>query len=287
MIPLIISPFYLLFGIIYFICFPVSFYLSESSKIYKLVKILSFGENIEPLILYFFVISFCIFLALYIPGSVFYKLFFKTLNEGIICILILMSFIMISMGLGVTLTNRISPLLSVLPIDHEIFLIYKLIILPGIYLVSSLILLFVFRSKSFSTEGYNKKEVVVYVLKNLLVFFYLTFMVCTTYYIIKYADFFDNEGVTAFLFEILIYTFLLITIYAGLSSCVGKIKLFNNFFKKAFLFYLLSLIALSFLPMVLSKIYESEINITEVIITAILITISAYIINTVMSRLFK
>ncbi|MBA7603587.1 hypothetical protein ES703_10701 [subsurface metagenome] len=271
----------------HFICFPVSFYLSESSKIYKLVEIFSLGENIEPLIFYFFIISSCIFLVLYIPGSVFYKFFFKALNESIICILILISFINISMGLGATLTNRISPLLSVLSIDHEIFFIYKLIILPGIYLVYSLILLFVFRSKSFSTEGYNKKEVVVYVLKNSLIFFHLTFMVYTTYSIIKYTDFFDNEGVTAFLYEILTYTFLFITIYVGLSSCVGKIKLFNNLFKKTFLFYLLSLIALPFLPMVLSKIYESEINITEVIITAILITISAYIINTIISRLFK
>jgi len=271
----------------YFICFPVSFYLSESSKIYKLVKILSLGENIESLIFYFFVISSSIFLALYIPGSVLYKLFFKTLNGSIICTLIALSFMMLSMGLGATLTNRISPVLSVIPIYPEIFLIYKLVILPSIYLVYSLILLFVFRSKSFSTEGYNKKEVVVYVLKNTLIFFHLTFMVCTVYSIIKYADFFDNEGVSAFLYEIITYTFLFITIYVGLSSCVSKIKLFNNIFKKAFLFYFLSLIALSFLPMVLSKIYESEINIAEVIITAILITISAYIINTIISRFFK
>jgi len=269
----------------------MSFYLSESSKIYELIKIFTISKNIDPFTLYFFSISMVILVLMSFSPSINKKSIIKTFDKFIIFLLIPYSLMMITIGLGSVLTNKISPPLLVLSADLKIFLIYRLIILPGIYLGSSLILLFVFKGKLFSTEGYNKKREMVSILKNTLLFFYLIFMIYAIYFIIKYGNSYDTNAVQVFLYRIFTYTFLFITIYAGFSYCVSrinnKIKLFDNLFKKVGLFYFLSLIVLFFVPIVLYKMDESGINITSGIVTAILITISAYIINTVISRMFK
>jgi len=282
---------YLFFIIIYLISFPVSFYLSESSKIYELIKVFTVSNNIDPFIRYFCLISMFVLVLMCSSPSINKKSIVKTFHKFIIFLLIPFSLMMITTGLGAILYNKISPPLSVLSIDLKIFIIYRLLVLPGIYLGYSLILLFVFKGKLFSPDGYNKKREIVSILKNSLLFFYLIFMIYAIYFIIEYANSYDTNAIQVFLYRILTYTFLFITIYAGFAYCVSRINnkngLFDNLFKKALLFYSLSLIALWIIPLVLYKIDESGINVTTVIVTAILITISAYIINTIISRVFR
>ena len=287
----LLSYVYLFFLIITLFSVMISFYLSESSNIYEIIKLFTLSKNIDPFIVYFCLISIFVLVLMCFSPSINKKSIIKTFDKFIIFFLMPFSLMIISNGLGSILSNKISPPLFALSIDLKIFLIYRVLVLPCIYLGSSLILLFVFKGKLFSIDGYNKKREMVSLLKNSLLFFYLIFMVYAIYFIIEYANSYDTNAIQVFLYRIFTYTFLFITIYAGFSYCVSrinnKIKLFDNLFKKVGLFYFLSLIALFFIPLVLYKIDESGINVKTVVVTAILITISAYIINTIISRVFR
>lgn len=291
-IPTPLRVLYLLFCYTLLVSFLIRFYLSESSRAYELIEILTL-RKIDNLIFAFFWTSMAALAAMFFSVNLNQKTTIKSLDKLIIFILIFLPLARIILGFGLILSNNILMPLSALSIDLKTFLIYRLFVLPGMYLLSSLIFLFAPKRKWFSTEDYDKKRKIMYTLKNSLIFFYLIFMICMIYFKLKYVDFFYNEGSFLFFYfyEIILNTFLFIIIYIGLSYYVSevnnKIKLFGDLLRKTCLFLILSLFILAPLPIVWYKLKELGINITLVIITAILITITTYIINTITNRFFK
>jgi len=253
----------------------------------ELVEILSLNR-IEPFIIVAFLASIVLILYLCLfDYSAVYRL--KFLNITIVFILIFYPLFGAIQILGVILFGEITPFLT-MPFSWKISFAYRRLVLPFIYLVSYLLFLFISKRKTYSKNNYNKKLKASHILKNLLLFFYLIFVVGIVYLILQDHYFFIYSP-PDLLIEIVHNSFIFIAIYTGISYYISnkdnKAELFNNLLKKIFVLNALFPTVLLIGILGYNELQKAEINIIVAITAAVLTTVITCIINVCINRYFN
>lgn len=255
---------------------------------YEFIKILTLSR-VEPFIFYAFWASslLIILILLYEMDSSFIS---QNLNFLIFCALIgLLSGSMVE-GIGNIIFREAPPFFSFLAFERKIFLIYRKIVFPGIYLVSFVLFWFVSKRKTCDENDYNNKIKALNILRDFALYLYLFYVFGMIYLKLKYAYFYVYDP-GFLLINILANSFALILLYIGISYYISnknnKNVLFSNLFKKAYFLSVFFSVSILSAYIWSDELQELKIDISIIIITAILTAVITCIINIYINRYFS
>lgn len=277
--------------VVTFVSMFVQYFFLEGNNSFELFPLSTIKAN--PSIFLVFLGSSLLLVAIDFSVNVDYSAIYKKLNTFIGLGLLLGPAMVIIINFKWLLSKNLLRDLPFLPTDHKLFwiyVIYRNIILPGVYLLLFFQFLIISKKISSGAGDFDKKINKMCKLENILLFFYFIFIFSMVWFnLINFGS--HYEDVNSFLINLIFNTYYFILVYGGISSYISttgdKPKIFGNLFKRVFIFYFLSPFILLVIFIGRYVLQELKIAIIPVIITAILIATITAIINILINRFFK